>query len=451
MIRLRGNHRLVFRSYLIIAFGVISLGLLLDWVLVNAQEEDEKLEYQPWLNGTFLLIERRLLQTPESSWDSELQRLAQELGMPLHILSMDDIAAASSAAGADLRADDVALYYDANDAMLFYKRLPQHDRVVSVGPVASDSQRGHDWLRTLIPLLFYSSVFVLVWIWIRPLMRDLDTLNTTAEILQRNYRQTIPDFSRVTTIRPLAESFKSMTQRLRALIEGQQEFTNALSHELRTPLARIKFGLELLKKDLPESANKELQNLRQDVQEIDELIGSMLDYARLEHPDLEIQWRSVPAQQFINETVNKFQQCSTAVTIEVVNEVGRSEVECDPYLMGLSLSNLLSNALRYAKTSVHISFQRLERSWRLQVDDDGPGVPEESRARVLKAFARLDDSRDRGSGGYGLGLAIVNRIAGLHGGSVRIEQSSLGGASLSLCWPIKQMAGIRVNAIVPAR
>ncbi|MGI9284702.1 MAG: ATP-binding protein, partial [Pseudomonadales bacterium] len=245
----------------------------------------------------------------------------------------------------------------------------------------------------------------------------------------------------VTTIRPLAESFQSMTQRLRALIEGQQEFTNALSHELRTPLARIKFGLEMLKEDLPASAKNELQNLRQDVQEIDELIGSMLDYARLEHPDLEIRWQSVPAQQLVNENVSKFQHGKRMVKIEVANDVGSSEVECDPYLMGLSLSNLLSNALRYAKTRVCVNFQQLGHSWHLQVDDDGPGIPKNSREQVLKAFARLDDSRDRGTGGYGLGLAIVSRIASLHGGSINIEQSTLGGARFSLCWPVKQVVG----------
>lgn len=441
MLQLRGNQQLIFRSYVIIAFGVISLGLLLDWVLVHALQEDEELEYQPWLNSTFSLVENRLQQTPGEDWNAEIQRLTQQLAMPIHVLSSDDIAAGSSAAAAELRAGEIVTYYTADSSRLFYKRLSQHDKIVSLGPLPRNSQQSaNQWLRVFVPLLFYTSIFLLVWVWIRPLIRDLDTLSAAAETLQHDHRQSIADVSNITTIRPLADSFQAMTQRLSTLLASQQEFTNALSHELRTPLARIKFGLELLKDDVPANADARLQNVRQDVQEIDELVSTMLDYARLEHADLEIHWQGIPAQQLLNATVNKFRPWSGPVSIEVVNEVGHGEVECDPYLMGLSLSNFLSNALRYAKSSVRIRFARLDQSWRLQVDDDGLGVPVDKRGEILKAFARLDDHADRDSGGYGLGLAIVNRIAGLHGGSVSVDQSPLGGAKFTLCWPAKHLA-----------
>lgn len=439
MLQLRGNQQLIFRSYVIIAFGVISLGLLLDWVLVNAVGEQDELEHQPWLTSTFSLVETRLLQTPPAQWDAEVQRLTHQLAMPLRILSGDDIVAGSSAASGPGN-DEIVTYYAADGARLFYKRLSQHDMIVSLGPLPHDGeQSANQWLRILVPVLFYASIFLLVWVWIRPLIHDLDTLNAAAKTLQQDYRRAIPDFSNVTTIRPLADSFQAMTQRLHALLESQREFTNALSHELRTPLARIKFGLEMLKDDVPASANAKLQNLRKDVQEIDELSSAMLDYARLEHADLEIRWQRISAQQLINATVEKFQPRPDSVNIEVSNEVGHDPVECDPYLMGLSLSNFLSNALRYANAAVHIRLARLGQNWCLQVDDDGPGVPADKRGEVLKAFARLDDQHNHHRGGYGLGLAIVNRIAGLHGGSVTIGQSSLGGATFTLCWPTKYL------------
>ena len=441
MLQLRGNQQLIFRSYVIIAFGVISLGLLLDWVLLYALEENEQLEYQPWLNSTFTLVEKQLLQTPSENWNTEIQQLQQQLAMPLHIFSSDDMAVGSSAASAKLSNGEIAAYYAADGARLFYKRLSQHDKIVSLGPLPRNSQqRANQWLRVLLPVLFYASIFLLVWVWIRPLIRDLDTLNAAAETLQHDHRQSLADVSSITTIRPLADSFQAMTQRLSALLESQREFTNALSHELRTPLARIKFGLEMLKDDLPTRAHAKLQNARQDVQEIDELISAMLDYARLEHADQQIHWQCIPAQQLINATVDKFQPRSDPVTIVEVNDVGQGDVECDPYLMGLALSNFLSNALRYANTTVHIRFGKLDQSWCLQVDDDGSGVPADKRREILKAFVRLDPHRERDSGGYGLGLAIVNRVAGLHDGSVSVDQSPLGGAKFTLCWPIRDLA-----------
>jgi signal transduction histidine kinase len=76
-----------------------------------------------------------------------------------------------------------------------------------------------------------------------------------------------------------------------------------------------------------------------------------------------------------------------------------------------------------------------ENGYVLAVEDDGPGIPEAERESVFKAFARLDDSRNRGTGGYGLGLAIVARVAALHRGTAKVERSELGGARVVVSWP----------------
>src|SRR5690606_35303392 len=101
----------------------------------------------------------------------------------------------------------------------------------------------------------------------------------------------------------------------------------------------------------------------------------------------------------------------------------------------LALSNLLVNAARYAAKRIRIEFDARDDVYTLAVEDDGPGIPEDRRSEVFKAFARLDDSRSRGTGGYGLGLAIVARIAALHGGEARAAPSSLGGARIVIAWP----------------
>ena len=104
--------------------------------------------------------------------------------------------------------------------------------------------------------------------------------------------------------------------------------------------------------------------------------------------------------------------------------------------MELALSNLLANALRYARRNVRIEMARENGLCRLVVEDDGEGIPEAHRASVFHAFTRLDTSRNRETGGFGLGLAIVARIATLHRGRVTAGSSaSLGGARLALEWP----------------
>lgn len=104
--------------------------------------------------------------------------------------------------------------------------------------------------------------------------------------------------------------------------------------------------------------------------------------------------------------------------------------------MELALSNLLANALRYAKQKVNITVMRDRDLYRVVVEDDGEGIPESDRQAIFRAFTRLDTSRNRDTGGFGLGLAIVARIAALHRGRVIAEAStSLGGAKLALEWP----------------
>src|SRR5690606_20221437 len=110
-------------------------------------------------------------------------------------------------------------------------------------------------------------------------------------------------------------------------------------------------------------------------------------------------------------------------------------VPMDPRMMDLALSNLVVNACRYAVNQVRIVFSSDEAGYALAVDDDGPGIPKAQREAVFKAFARLDDSRNRDTGGYGLGLAIVARIAALRGGPARAGPSAPGGARRVVAWP----------------
>ena len=108
----------------------------------------------------------------------------------------------------------------------------------------------------------------------------------------------------------------------------------------------------------------------------------------------------------------------------------------DPRLMAIALSNLIVNACRYARATVRLTLRAGAAGYELVVEDDGDGVPEAARAAVFKPFTRLDTSRNRETGGFGLGLAIVARIAALHGGAVAVEASSaLGGACFTLRWP----------------
>ena len=106
--------------------------------------------------------------------------------------------------------------------------------------------------------------------------------------------------------------------------------------------------------------------------------------------------------------------------------------------MPYAVTNLLRNAIKYAKTKIAVSTEVVDGRIRVYVDDDGIGIPAEERQRVFFAFTRLDRSRDRATGGYGLGLAIVRLVLEQHGGKVTADESPLGGARFTLEWPLLQ-------------
>ncbi|MDH5619770.1 MAG: ATP-binding protein, partial [Gammaproteobacteria bacterium] len=127
---------------------------------------------------------------------------------------------------------------------------------------------------------------------------------------------------------------------------------------------------------------------------------------------------------------------TNAARIEIHIGEAAEKVLMDPHLMELAVSNLLVNAMKYTRKKVRCELVLEDGYNVLTVEDDGSGIPEDVRDEVFKAFARIDDSRSRETGGYGLGLAVVARVAELHGGAASVDAAPvLGGARFSIRWP----------------
>jgi two-component system OmpR family sensor kinase len=125
-----------------------------------------------------------------------------------------------------------------------------------------------------------------------------------------------------------------------------------------------------------------------------------------------------------------------ALTLSVSTAGAPAAHVCDPKLVARALLNLLRNSTRYARRAISLSAcLGPAGALVLIVDDDGPGIPLAERARIFEPFHRLDASRDRHTGGFGLGLAIVRRVALVHGGEVRLEESASGGARFLITLP----------------
>lgn len=247
----------------------------------------------------------------------------------------------------------------------------------------------------------------------------------------------------------LSLAYNRMAEQLQRLLSTQQEMIHAVSHELRTPVARIRFGLQMLedlsleKTDNSAALAKQIAGIDQDIDELNTLIDEILTYARLGQEELQLQFERQDALSLAQEIVEAFQRTPSQIKLyfhidNPQNLSTTADLEARYYQR--AIQNLVGNALRYAKTQVKISFLLEEHSLRIDVEDDGPGIPAALSAKVFAPFSRLDDSRTRSSGGYGLGLSIVQRIMFWHKGSALVETShSLKGAKFSLIFPRHQV------------
>ncbi len=416
----QGGNRLLFRSFLFLVGGLLLVAVVLDYGFRQLQSQDEA-DLDRWLEATVQLIEAELKDTPAAQRDARAAELAATIGTGIQLLARDDVRL-DPAAHAPLTP-----LVDADGNTSYLYDAASIDAIVRLGPIPTP--REHPALAVL-PTVFYLSIFVLVGLWLRPILKDINIISAGANRFAADYREPPATAEHTTELKSLASNLDAMAERLSGVLRSQKELIAALSHEMRTPLARIRFAIAVADDKADDVLRERLAAMNHDVQEIDELVASMLNYARLDHPDTEMHRQDVPVQAWLERVVRK-----APGTVQIETGAAPDSARFDPTLMELALSNLLVNAVKYGDSAVRCSFATDGADHVLSVEDDGPGIAEADRENVFKAFTRIDDSRNRETGGYGLGLAIVARVAELHGGRASVDTSpALGGARFSIRW-----------------
>ncbi|WP_282358947.1 ATP-binding protein [Pseudomonas sp. PS01303] len=277
---------------------------------------------------------------------------------------------------------------------------------------------------------------IVLFFWVRPHWRDLEKLRLAAERFGDNDLSARIQLSKRSNIRDLAEHFNLMAARIEGLIANQRELTNAVSHELRTPIARLSFELDQLKQQPDASQSRELiADMYADLGELEEMVSELLTYASLERGATVIKRENIQATNWLDSVVGSVALEAEAAGVQLlIGECRLDTVRIEPRFMARAVINLLRNAIRYAEQKVEVTLVRTGDYYEVRVNDDGPGVPLEGREKIFEPFSRLDASRDRRTGGFGLGLALVRRVSQSHGGQVEVGESPWGGASFRMTW-----------------
>lgn len=231
----------------------------------------------------------------------------------------------------------------------------------------------------------------------------------------------------------LARDFDAMADRIETLIRDRDRLLHDVSHEIRSPLARMRIALELARADQPDA----LDRCDAEVNRIDELVEEILTFARLD-PDQasahqRIQIEPVDLVRLCEDATERHAIVADERGVEMMIDAAEQlDAQVDIRLIDRVLDNLLSNALRYAESQIRIRLQSVGNTIRLAVEDDGPGVAPDQLPRLFEPFWR---DGDQTTTGYGLGLALVDRVARAHGGRCQAEPVQPHGLRVSLTLP----------------
>jgi len=237
----------------------------------------------------------------------------------------------------------------------------------------------------------------------------------------------------------LAGDFDEMAARIEALIKSQQQLMADISHELRSPLARLSLALDLARRRLGDGV-PEHQRIDREVQRLNDLIEQLLTLARLQGHPVNARSRPVDLGNLIYEIAAdaRFEAESKHKRV-VVSQACDAIVHGSQALLRSAIENVVRNAVRHSPENgeVTINMQSVQDTGRvvITVCDQGAGVPPPALERLFDPFFRVEEGRDRDSGGVGLGLAIVRQAALLHGGSVTAQNGTGGGLVVRLEFP----------------
>lgn len=224
-------------------------------------------------------------------------------------------------------------------------------------------------------------------------------------------------------VRLAAIAFARMRDRIKSLLGHRTEMLAGVSHDLRTPLTRMKLQLALM------GDAEGVADLKTDLEEMGRMIEGYLAFARGEGGEAPVK---VELSRLLDEVVGGFKRQGTVIDLHIEGDMA---LMLRPDALRRCLNNLIGNATRYAK-QIWVRAGLRDSCVEILIDDDGPGVPPEMRDEVFRPFYRIETSRNKRTGGVGLGLTIARDIVRSHGGDIRLEDNPSGGLRVRISLPL---------------
>ncbi len=432
-------NRLFFRFFLLVILSITLATFLIyaaiSWLFGDPLEQNAARQAAPHV----FLLEQFIDQAPQDQWLQRLNKVREVSAIKLELVPLREAQALlPKRRHKDLLAGRIVLepshkaflrrvdltgtrYVGSEDDVLYAHGLPIDDALA----LKTEA------LRFVIVAL---ALLIPIALWSRAHWQGLQQLSRVADDIGQGNLAARAEVNRRASIWPLAQHINQMASRIASLISAQKNLLHAVSHELRTPIARLEFGMELLRDT---AANPQLDAridaMQGDLAELNALVSELLGMAKLEQAQ-PFQPQRFAVATLLAQCIGAHEHARGHLTLTTHIDADCTHASGDIHLLARAIGNVLKNAIRYARHQVQITVMHAtpEGLLLIKVEDDGPGIAENERERIFEPFYRIDASRDRSSGGFGLGLAIARQAIRLHGGDIRVCESDLGGACFTI-------------------
>lgn len=276
------------------------------------------------------------------------------------------------------------------------------------------------WIIAVVVLLVYVLAFSLA--------RPIGRLRGTVMRFGQGDLMARAQLKRKDEIGELGAAFDEMADRIQTLLAAERRLLQDVSHELRSPLARLNFALELVRKN--PSSDEAFQRVKKEVNRISRLIGDLLQVTRVEGDAQSRNDETIAIGPFLREVVEDCELEATARGCRIdLRDEGVGQFQGDSELLRRAVENVVRNAIRYTPPglSVDVTASSSGNELVLSIRDYGPGVPEPELEAIFRPFHRVEEDRNRASGGgVGLGLSIASRAVLLHHGRISASNAQPG-------------------------
>ncbi|MWN31993.1 sensor histidine kinase [Gilliamella sp. Pra-s65] len=425
------NRRIVF--YLVILLSlqcIIAYGALLVFDSLPSSltdMPDDHIVFRESQRGTVNLIRMRIDENKDRPLQDVVDELQPYFGYPITILPTNT--PLPNTVNKEL--EKLGFSYDSDEEVIYIGLKDGH--LLQLGPmVMRDILKSNTMSLSVFLIIWalFSAIifFILIYMAFSAVWKDLVNIRQTAEQLGQGNLKARTVNVKGWLFKPLANVLNNMGMHIEHLVSTNQTISHAMAHELRTPLARMRFELSMLEESHDEQERLLLQKgMGDDINELETLINASLNYFKMQQSNIELNLTRVSLKQWgerICQSLILFKPKDFELTCNSQN----IQANIDTNLAETIVKNLLLNAFKYATHKAVLNISKQENRVIIEIDDDGTGIPFEAREKIFMPFARLDTSRTRSTGGYGLGLAYVKLMAEFHDGKAFVVTSPLGGA-----------------------